>query len=214
MKRAILMLVALAILGWAASSANADIIVSTGYNDDPNENPLPNPWVGSPNTIVIGNSSQIALANSIDPDLDAILFQNTGATAVVLSSLVLMPSGYNLFTMAGQLTPVTINPGQNLIVLGVDGSDALGFTRQTVNFTLDGTNYSPQDAVTADAFDGVLSGKVNWKLSETEPWTQILDIGAASSAAPEPSSLAMLGMAATSFAGYFGWRRRRQPVSA
>jgi hypothetical protein len=34
------------------------------------------------------------------------------------------------------------------------------------------------------------------------------------SAAPEPSSLALLGTAAASFAGYFGWRRRKQPVIA
>jgi hypothetical protein len=31
---------------------------------------------------------------------------------------------------------------------------------------------------------------------------------------PEPSTLALFGMAAATFAGYCGWRRRKQPVSA
>jgi hypothetical protein len=33
-------------------------------------------------------------------------------------------------------------------------------------------------------------------------------------AVPEPSSLALIGMASASFAGYAGWRRRRQPAAA
>jgi hypothetical protein len=97
----------------------------------------------------------------------------------------------------GQSTPVTIAAGTNLIVLGVDGSDELGFARQTVSFTLDGVAYSALDATTTDAFDGVLDGKVNWTQSETQPWAQIACIGTCgvSTGVPEPASVAILGSA-------------------
>ena len=39
------------------------------------------------------------------------------------------------------------------------------------------------------------------------------DIEASPAAVPEPSSLALFGMATATFAGYFGWRRRKQLVT-
>lgn len=198
----------LAMLTCFGAPARADIIVSTGYNDDPNEDPLPNPWVGAPNTSVLGSPSAITNAEAFDPDTDAVLFQNTGATSVSLSALSFAPSGYNLFTLAGQVSPVTIGAGQNLIVLGVDGSDLLGYVRQTVDFTLDAVDYSVLDAETTDAFDGVLDGKVNWTEAETAPWAEIDCIGTcgATHGVPEPSSIALFG---ASLWGLVRARRRK-----
>jgi len=192
-----------------AGPATAAIIVSTGYNDDPNEDPLPNPWVGAANTSVLGSPSAIAGAETFDPDTDAVLFQNTGATAVTLSALTFAPSGYDLFALASQTTPVTINAGTNLIVLGVDGSDVLGYARQTVDFTLNSVDYSVLDAVTTDAFDGVLDGKVDWTEAETQPWAQIDCIGCSISAVPEPSSLPMLLMGLGLIGGAFYFGRKK-----
>lgn len=187
----------LAVLTCLSAPARADIIVSTGYDDDPTEDALPTPWVGAPNTSVLGSAGAIAGAETYDPDTDAVLFQNTGVTAVTLSALSFAPSGYDLFALAGQITPVSIDAGQYLIVLGVDGSDVLGGSRQTVDFTLDGTAYSALDAVTADAFDGVLDGKVHWTSAETQPWAQIDCIGTcgATTSVPEPASMAIFGAA-------------------
>jgi hypothetical protein len=36
------------------TQAHAGVIVSTGYNDGPGGNALPNPWITSANTTVIG----------------------------------------------------------------------------------------------------------------------------------------------------------------
>lgn len=196
-----------------AGPASASIIVSTGYNDDPNEDPLPNPWVGAPNTSVLGSSSAIANAKTPDPDTDAVLFQNTGGTAVTLSALSFTPSGYNLFGLAGQTSPVTIDAGTNLIVLGVDGSDVLGGVRQTVDFTLDSVNYSVLDAVTTDAFDGVLYGKVDWSEAETQPWAQIDCIGCSVSSVPEPSSLPLLLAGLGMIGGAFCFGRKKVMAS-
>jgi hypothetical protein len=132
-----------------------------------------------------------------DPDTDAVLIQNTGTTSIKLSALSFAPSGYNLFALAGQTSPVTIGAGQDLIVLGVDGSDVLGGVRQTVDFTINGVSYSVLDAVTKDAYDGVLYGTVNWTSAETQPWAQIDCIGCGGGkGVPEPGAAGLVLMAA------------------
>jgi len=85
----------------AAVGARADVFVSVGYYDlappaGGNTNALPNPWDGSPNTTFLGNTSQ---ATSSDPDESAILFANTGTTAVTLNPGVTVTSGGNVFTL-------------------------------------------------------------------------------------------------------------------
>ncbi len=199
LSRALAAALSLGLAAFLAAPAHAGIIVSTGYDDDPTEDPLPSPWVGATGVKVLGSPGAIANAMSPDPDTDAVLIQNTGKTAITLSALSFAPSGYNLFSLAGQTKPVTIGAGQDLIVLGVDGSDVLGGVRQTVDFTINGVSYSVLDAVTKDAYDGVLSGTVNWYSAETQPWAQIDCIGCGGgNGVPEPAvaGLALLAVAA------------------
>ena len=190
-KERLVLLMCLALVVALATPVLADTVVSTGYNDDPNENPLPSPWVASPNTIVVGNLTQTTGAASFDPDMNAVLFHNVGGSAISVSG-VTFSGGWDLFAIAGQGSAVTVNPGWNLIVLGIDGSDLIG-SLQTVCFTIDGSSHCAQDAVTADAGVGVLHGKVNWSQAETEPWAQIWTDKAPAGAVPEPASMILVG---------------------
>lgn len=79
-------LVCLAVLGLLALPAMAQVSISVGYADDLRPSPFfPNPWSGSPNTIFIGNASNV--------DAGAIMITNTsGSTIVVNSVLVTVPT--------------------------------------------------------------------------------------------------------------------------
>src|SRR5207253_2111750 len=69
----------LALLGALRTTVHADIIVSTGYHDGlgGGGTPVPpNPWLGSANTTFFFNSG-LDGPGAADPDMSAILFQNT-----------------------------------------------------------------------------------------------------------------------------------------
>jgi hypothetical protein len=194
-------------LGLAITGARADqVLISTGYNDEPREggsfsgisysadSGQPVPWFGSPNTTFFGSAST---AQAFDPDEDAILLQNTGATSVTLTAASI--TGFDLFSLDSIGSPVTLDPGTNVILAGVDGSESLsGLT--TVSMTIDGVTYSYSDVITADAPGGVLEG-ANPFVGEAEsiPWTPI-------NAVPEPTTYAMFVLGALALV--FAKRRR------
>jgi len=208
------------------SVGRAGIIVSSGYYDlSPAASgggpALPDPWFGSANTTFFGSTADLANAVASDPDISALLIQNTGATSVTLSALSLTPSGMDVLARA--LTPngnlpagsVTLAAGQNYIFAVGDGSDE-GLSGQTISVTLNSTVFNFADVTTTLAPDGVLFGD-SPQLGggdETQPWTQDADLlgGTSASAVPEPSSLTVFGVCIAGLLCSVGYRR--QPVGA
>jgi hypothetical protein len=169
------------------SVARADIIVSVGYYDLApccgNSNALPSPWYGSPNTSFLGSVSE---ATSSDPDASAILFSNTGSTAVTLDQGVTVGS-LKLWDSLIGVGGFSILPGTSVILSGtssnaLDGSD-IGLGGATISFSLNGTLYSAVDT------DHILGGFAAY--DETEPWTEVGDFLKATSTVPEPASLTL-----------------------
>jgi PEP-CTERM motif len=177
------------------AGARAQVTVSVGYYDLPpvggngNTNALPNPWYSSANTTFLGSTAQ---ATSSDPDESAILFTNTGATAVTLDPGVNVKSGANSFTLWDSLIGggISIAPGTNVILSGTiansfDGSD-IPLALSTISFSLNGTPYSVVDT------GSILFGSPLGSADETEPWTQIGQIGGPATT-PEPASMLLFG---------------------
>lgn len=204
-------LLATAVLGCLMSSTNAvraDFIVSTGYSEGKGTggSPVPpSPWYGSANTSFYGNSSDISAAKSSNPDLSAVLIQNTGTSSLTISDVKL--TKFDLFTRAGLTSPVTLGVGDYAIFAAGDGSDE-PLIKQTVTFNIDGNTYSAADAITKAAPNGVLFGNTPFVNGvETIPWTQIDQVPPPNTASPEPSTLTLM---AVGLVGMFGFARRRR----
>jgi hypothetical protein len=194
-----------------AIGAKADILLSVGYYDlappaSGNTNALPNPWYGSPNTTFLGSAAE---ATAGDPDEAAILFTNTGTTAVTLNQGLTVKTGSNSFTIWDSLIGAggfSILPGHGVILSGTttdsfDGSD-IPLSDSTISFSLNGTAYSVVD--TNSILEGFPGG------NETEPWTQIDDLlhsGGGGSSTPEPASLTLVSAGLLTIA--FRARRKR-----
>ncbi|MGP0075764.1 MAG: PEP-CTERM sorting domain-containing protein [Bryobacteraceae bacterium] len=186
-----------AFLALATAGARADVILSVGYYDLPpccgNPNPVPNPWYGSPNTTFLGSASE---ATSSDPDEAALLFTNTGTTAVTLDQGVTVTSGSTPYALWDSLIGAggfSILPGESVILSGTtanafDGSD-LNLVDSTISFDLNGNPYSAVDSAS------ILAGFAAY--DETQPWTQVGDF-LGTSPVPEPGSLGLVS------AGLFG----------
>lgn len=187
--------------------ANADVLVSTGYDDGTGSGgtPIPpNPWFGSPNTTFYGSASDLALAPASDPDLSGVLFQNTSAAPVTIQDVSI--TAFDLFTRARLTGPVSLDPGHFAIFADGDGSDSLA-PDQIVSFTVNGQSFSFSDAITAAQPDGVLKGNIPFINGvETVPWTQIADVLGGGHPVPEPSSLTLL-FGAMGLVG-LRWRRK------
>lgn len=185
--------------------ADSPVQVSTGYYDlappiAGNTAALPDPWYGSVNTTFYGSAS---LAQSGDPDEDAILLQNLGSTPVTLSAAD-FGGTQNLFTLDSISGSITLNPNQNYILAGVDGSDA-SFTDQ-VNLTIGGNNYSYNDAVNSVNYpDGVLHGFPTAS-DETVSWTPIYT---PTFSTPDNSSTLLLAACSIITLGCYQLRLRR-----
>lgn len=181
------------------SIARADVLVSSGYYDlTPAQSgggpAVPNPWDGSANTTFNGSSGDISAALSSDPDISALLVQNTGGSSVTLSALSLS-SGMNVLSRAGIVGSVTLTPGQNYIFAVGDGSDE-GLSSQTISITLNSTGYSFADATDSQAPDGILFGD-SPQLGggdESQPWTQDADLlhSTGPSPTPEPAGFYLM----------------------
>jgi hypothetical protein len=121
---------------------------------------------------------------------------STGSMTFAFSTAQLAVGGFINYVEGETATIAVYDSGNNLIESytltfstggGTDTGEFLGFQEATADisyFTLSG------------GYIGL---------------TDLTNLPQAAST-PEPSSLVMLGMAAASFGGYFGWRRRKLPV--
>ena len=194
-----------------AGAARADVVVSAGYFDLPpiqgvNTNPLPNPWLGSPNTTFFGNT---ALAGSGDPDEAALMLFNNGPSPVTLGPGLTIGSiqAWDSFIGAG----FSLGSGQSLILSGttttsLDGSD-IGLSSPTVTLSLNGTSVSFADS--GNVFHGFPNSD-----DETIPWTQIGDVAFGVSGVPEPSVWVSLIVGLFGIGGALRMARSRRPRAA
>jgi hypothetical protein len=192
----------------AGLPARADVITYAGYYDLApccgNLNPLPNPWLGSPNTIFLGSTS--AFLSPSDPDEAAVMIQNTGPVSVTLSSGISI-GGLTLWdTLIG--SGVVIQPNWSVILSGtafenMDGSDF--FLSALVALTIDGVAHSYTDS------GNVLAGSPNGPSNETMPWTEIGRISTSETPLPAALPLFATGLGAL---GLLGWRRKRKAQAA
>ena len=209
-------------LSWHSAQWRADIIISSGYYDlSPAASgggpPLPDPWFGSANTTFFGSTSDLANAVASDPDISAVLIQNTGATSASLSALSLSPFGMDILVRAS--TPngnlpvgnVTLAAGQSYIFAVGDGSE-VGLRGQTISVALNSRVFNFADATTTLAPSGVLAGDIPQlgAADETQPWAQDADLSG--SAVPEPSMFTLFGLGIAGLLS-LGWHRRKLTVA-
>lgn len=205
----------LAFLGLLAGRAEADVNVYVGYADGLRPSPFfPTPWAGD------AKVQHFAGQVTNDIDAGAILVQNTGSTAITISDLlvdgfgdgasfhiwggfigsgmILDPNRYAIFTQTTQYdfdssddegsNPLAI-PAVHLTIGGV--TTTLMDTAQVLN--TEGTDHLAQAG-----------------LNESHQWRLIGTTGGQGGGGivPEPSSLALCGIAALLYSGY-AWRRRK-----
>jgi hypothetical protein len=133
------------------------------------------------------------------------------------------------FTDNGTFQPVTVNTGGVALTPGADYV-ALFTTSDPASVTANADNFN--SFVWGDVFAHVANnggGGFNFYNNTSSaqlsapPWDDFADFGDLAwraeftggvSGVPEPSSLAMFGMGSATFAGYFGWRRRKKAVTA
>jgi hypothetical protein len=199
------------LLAASAGTARAGLLVtvSVGYYDlppgTPNSsftNPLPNPWYGTA-TSFLGDS---VTASAADPDEAGVLLSNTGTVSVTLSQGFNINYGSSLQVWDALIGAggLTLAPGQTVVLSGTTSTnmDLSEFTfsqNPVISFTLNSTPYSFTDTGRI-LHGGAISA------NETEPWTQIGQIGVNST--PEPSTL-LLSMAGLGIAALI--QRRRRP---
>jgi hypothetical protein len=184
----------------SGSAARSATIIYAGYYDLPppsygNLNPLPSPWVGSPNTTFFGDA---AWAVTSEPDVAAVRIENTGPLSITLQAATI--GGYTAwdsFIGAGYV----IAPGQNVILSQTttqffDGSDK-GLVASLISLTWDGVPHNFTD--TASILHG-FSGE-----NETLPWAEIGRVNATPLPAALPLFATGLGLL-----GLLGWRRKQK----
>ena len=184
------------LLGGGVDAA-AVVRVSVAYYDTEHASPsIPNPWLGSPDTMFIGNpdaagifdTGAILLTNlgpgdaSIGPGLKVDGFAN-GASFQIwdarIGGGIILPEGHNLiFAQLGSGTfdtsdqPIINNPSQRT-------ND-----HPVVHIAIDATAYRLVDATQVLNTGGFDPGEA-FQISESRPWTQLATV-------PEPSSLAYM----------------------
>jgi len=157
------------------TEAACPVRVCTGYYDLPpapgqggSNLPLPIPWYGSTNTSYYGSA---ATATNNDPDICAILLQNLGTSTVILSAANIGGS-YDLFALNSITNSIVLLTNQSVVIAGPDGSD-VSFVN-TVNLTIDGTNYGFNDLTNLTWYpEGVLHGFEPDATDGTIPWTAV-----------------------------------------
>lgn len=215
MKRAILMLAALAVVHVAVGQAKAGIIT---FNSQPDFTYWLTPInsEGFKFSDITGEGSLGTARNldgsSVDNGTVHLMDWVNGGS---LSALRMEASDNSLFSLSSfDFTSGYLNGTGKANQLTVTGYDISGNVVANAAFT--STAYSNLSFTTLN-----LSGSFqNLRYVTFEALGNGNRVGYdnivvnASAAVPEPSSLALFGMATATFAGYFGWRRRKSPVNA
>ena len=196
MKRATWMLATLALLSGGVGQARADIITGPDLNQNIS---------GYMDT----GLEFTALTNTT---LQGFVYQNQGrADAIVLESAnhtvlqtLEVPAGNPSFTASNLNWPLTAGEDYFLLAIATNPSNG--------RFAGDGfTTLFP----VSDSDLRVNYGVFIPFLTQTQfAWADFNDLTTGpATTVPEPTSLALFGLATATLAGYFGWRRRNQPVS-
>jgi hypothetical protein len=196
MKRAIWLLAALALLLGGAGQAKAGFIIT--FSQDGN------------NVDATGTGSLNLSALS--------LFAVDSAPAQIVpnQALVLTGSSSTIFGYVSTTGPTSIGPGsiteQATAVsgpeVGIWGSSRTLFVPEGYVSGTSLTSGATWDNTTISGL-GLTPGTYTWTWGSEVGPDYLKVVIPAPSAVPEPSTLALLGMATASFAGHFGWRRRK-----
>ncbi len=192
-KKLVYLVVGMLLSGFFALSAQANIIVSTGYYYEQSlPTYLPDPWYGS--SVITNFNGDTGLASSSKPDESAVLIFNNTSQAIALTSFYIN-TGSNTFNEWASFIGggESIAAGKGVIFSGtssfhMDGSDDGIFDNTTeINWTINGISGSAVDTT------GVLTGfglDPNNSNDESHPWYQIASV----SAVPEPETYGMMLM--------------------
>lgn len=235
MKRVTLLLAALALVLGGVGPAVAGPIVYSGFDNGANStDPRPNSnaakaafdlAVGATSLITfetspLGNFVNLVVGSGVTADSGEIRNTPSGSPDSLYGYNTTAGGSQFLSRFGGDLI-FTFSTPIDAFGAYFSGIQSQASGQETITYT-DGSTETvnipntsmPDGGVAFVGFSDVGKQIASVQLHFLNDIVGVDDVQYRAGAVPEPGTLTMLGMASASFAGYFGWRRRKQPVSA